>query len=256
MAGIMLKSVRNFRSGDFIKTGEHFGRVTERGLFHTEIQTADRDLTTLPNLVLATNPVTVVRQSGTIVGATVSLGYDVPRTQIEKQLLQAAQTAGLTEPFVQVLELGDYSVLYRVAGLLVETKQLITYRSRLRAAMLDCLHEAKVEIVSPAFINTRAYATDDTFIPAVTSRRTTVPDGAPVDVVFDKAEEAESLSQDRKVCDDLQLELKDARQELKDAPDDASKARAERRIARLDRQIAYLTERIAASEAREREHDE
>ena len=38
-----------------------FGRVTERGLFHTEIQTEDRDLVTLPNLYLVTNPVKVVR---------------------------------------------------------------------------------------------------------------------------------------------------------------------------------------------------
>ena len=50
MAGIMLKSVRNFRSGDFIQVQDHFGRVSERGLFHTEIQTLDRDLITLPNL--------------------------------------------------------------------------------------------------------------------------------------------------------------------------------------------------------------
>ncbi len=59
MAGVMLKTVRNFRSGDFVKVGDYFGRVTERGLFHTEIQTPNRDLTTLPNLFLATTPVTV-----------------------------------------------------------------------------------------------------------------------------------------------------------------------------------------------------
>ena len=66
MAGIMLKTVRNFRSGDFVEIGDHFGRVTERGLFHTEIQTAERDLVTLPNMHLATTPVKVIRSSGTI----------------------------------------------------------------------------------------------------------------------------------------------------------------------------------------------
>ncbi|MCA9450059.1 MAG: mechanosensitive ion channel family protein, partial [Candidatus Omnitrophica bacterium] len=102
MAALMLRSVKSFRIGDFLRVGEHFGRVTEQGLFHTEIQTEDRDLTTLPNLYLVTNPTSVIRSSGTIVSATVSLGYDVPRMDIESCLLEAAQQTGLEEPFVQV----------------------------------------------------------------------------------------------------------------------------------------------------------
>ena len=61
MAGFMHRSVKSWRVGDFIRVGEYFGRVSERGLFHTEIQTEDRDLVTLPNMFLATNPVRVVR---------------------------------------------------------------------------------------------------------------------------------------------------------------------------------------------------
>ncbi|HSN56415.1 MAG TPA: mechanosensitive ion channel domain-containing protein [Candidatus Sulfomarinibacteraceae bacterium] len=83
LAGFMLRSIRHFRIGDFNRCGEHFGRVTERSLLHTEIQTEDRDLTTLPNLFLISNPMTTVRSSGTIVSATVSLGYDIPRKRIE-----------------------------------------------------------------------------------------------------------------------------------------------------------------------------
>jgi small-conductance mechanosensitive channel len=60
MAGLMLRSVDNIRMGDFIKVGTHLGRVTERGLFHIEIQTEDRDLCTLPNLYVATTPTEVV----------------------------------------------------------------------------------------------------------------------------------------------------------------------------------------------------
>jgi len=72
MAGVMIRAVRNFRIGDFIRCDQHFGRVTERGLFHTEIQTEDRELTTLPNLYLVTHPVTTVRASGTVISATVA----------------------------------------------------------------------------------------------------------------------------------------------------------------------------------------
>jgi small-conductance mechanosensitive channel len=132
MAGMMLRAIRNFRAGDFIEVGEHFGRVSDRGLFHVEIQTEDRDLTTLPNLYLVTHPVSVSRSSGTIITATVSLGYDVPHRRIEELLLEAAAMAELQEPFVQVVDLGDFSVTYRVAGLLTEVKQIISARSKLR----------------------------------------------------------------------------------------------------------------------------
>ncbi|MHC4228069.1 MAG: mechanosensitive ion channel domain-containing protein, partial [Planctomycetota bacterium] len=100
MAGLMLRSVRSFRPGDFVRVGEHFGRVSGRGLFHTEIQIEDRDLTTLPNLYLVSHPITVVRASGTIVSATVSLGYDNPHSVIEPLLVEAAKRAGLQEPFM------------------------------------------------------------------------------------------------------------------------------------------------------------
>ena len=39
LAGIMLRIINSYKPGDFIKINEHFGRVTERGLFHTEMQT-------------------------------------------------------------------------------------------------------------------------------------------------------------------------------------------------------------------------
>ena len=115
------------------------------------IQNEFRDLVTIPNLYLTTHPVTTTRSSGTIVSATVSLGYDVSRTKIEELLLVAAGNTGLQDPFVQILDLGDFSVTYRISGLLTNVKRLLSARTRLRAAMLTALHEAGVEIVSPTF---------------------------------------------------------------------------------------------------------
>lgn len=53
----------------------------------------------------------------------------MPRDRVYDLLLQAAGETRLKEPFVQVLELGDFSVTYRVAGLLSEVKQVISTRS-------------------------------------------------------------------------------------------------------------------------------
>lgn len=253
MAGIMLKTVRNFRTGDFVKSEGLFGRVTERGLFHTEIQTPDRDLTTIPNLYLATKPVTVVRQSGTIIGATVSLGYDVHHSKVEGLLLEAATGIGLQDPFVQVVELGDYSIVYRVAGLLTETKQLIAYRSRLRSGMLDSLHKGGVEIVSPQFNNARMLAPDLEFIPHPTGRRTApAADAAPVDVAFDKAEEAEDLDSWRRHLVKLNDDLKELQKETKGASEEEKDA-IEGQIAHLELEIDELKADIELAVEREKE---
>lgn len=194
MAGLMLRSLGNFRPGDFIRVGDHFGRVTERGLLHTEIQTEDRDLLTLPNLFLANQPVRVVRQSGTLVACELSLGYDAPRVEVERLLLQAADAAGLTDAFVQVRELGDFAVTWRVSGFLAEVKHLLSVRSALRVAIMDALHGGGIEIVSPAFMNQRSLDPQQPVLapPPVTAPSAT--QAVPEAVMFDKAELAARLT--------------------------------------------------------------
>ena len=193
IAGLMLRSVRNFKAGDFVRVEDHVGRVSNRGLFHTEIQTEERDLTTLPNMFLATNPVTTARASGTILSTQVGLGYDVPRTDVEKALLAAVESTGLEQGFVQVVELGDFAVVYRCAGLLTDVTTLVSMRSKLNAAVLDHCHGAGIEIVSPSFMNQRQ-VNDQTFIPQRRWRPTAADadEVLPESIVFDKAEQAAS----------------------------------------------------------------
>jgi len=218
-AGMMLRAVRSFRSGDFIKVDNFFGRVSERGLFHIEIQTEDRDLITMPNLFLVTNPVKVTRSSGTIVSAELSLGYDISHLAIEKLLLEAAKNAELEEPFVHVVSLGDFSVTYRIAGLLKEVKQLISARSRLRENVLDALHKGGVEIVSPTFMNTRALNEKKTFIPKKSQAEEKAElkrdKAAPEKFVFDKAEQAESLENMRQRYETLGGEINSIKERQK-----------------------------------------
>lgn len=201
MAGLMLRSVGNMRPGDYVRVGEHFGRVTVRGLFHTEIQTADRDLTTLPNLYLVSNPVTVVRESGTIVSCDVSLGYDNSHAELEPLLLEAAERAGLTDAFVHVTELGNFSVNYRVAGFLADVKTLLSTRSDLRKHVLDVLHGKDIEIMSPTFMGQRPLGPQDRMIPTARIAPEAVVAGVDTpkaeDIAFDKAEEAEQLEKQK-----------------------------------------------------------
>jgi len=247
MAGIMLKVVKNARPGDFITVAELTGRITEMDLLHTEIQTEFRDLVTVPNLYMVTQPLQVVRASGTIIQAEVSLGYDVPNALATTILCDAAASAGLNESFVQVRELGDFAVTYRVAGLLEDVTSLISARSRLRVAMLDALHAAKIEIVSPNFMNTRSIEKDRKFIPAP-SKKTAAPAPVQAEVVaFDKADDAASAEKIRVAIEQIDAALK-ALSESVEEVDPSGRTALEEKKTRLIEQLKAAEENIKAKE--------
>lgn len=196
LSGAMLKDLT---PGDFIKTGNFEGRISERGLLHVEIQSEDKNLTVLPNLYLATQPYSVIHSSGTIISCDLSIGYDVDRVQVENALLSAAHSIKLESAFVLITELGDFSIVYRVAGVLSEVKQVLSARSELRKAVIDHLHEEGIEIVSPNFMNTRALPDNKEVIPPTRYRKQQVEQLLDIEsIVFDKAEQAESLESMKK----------------------------------------------------------
>lgn len=198
MAGFMLRIIRGYKPGDFICTGEVFGRVTEQGLFHTEVQTIQRNLITVPNLFMIQNPIRVIRASGTFVSVKLSLSYDVDRQKAENSLIKAARDSELEEPFVFINDLSDYTIEYEVYGLLKETKHYLSVRSNFRKAVLDRLHSDGVEILSPLFISAREYPRDTRFAPFREAGREeeqtqSKKDNSAEKLAFDKAEEDESI---------------------------------------------------------------
>jgi small-conductance mechanosensitive channel len=222
MSGLLLRLVNSYKPGDFIRINGSFGRVTERGLFHTEIQTEDRDLTTFPNLYLISNPVTVVHGSGTIITVELSLGYDVAISKVEPLLQQAAIETGLTDPFVLVTHLGDFSISYKVAGFLTEVIQLVTVRSLLRKNVVSILHSKGIEIVSPGFMNQRPLDPKQKVMPKGPSHSESKDDltAMPEALMFDKAEdvsELERLRQDRQALTDQVTSLEEVKNQLTDA---------------------------------------
>jgi small conductance mechanosensitive channel len=259
MAGLMLKAVRNFRTGDLIECEGRVGRITERGALHTEIQTEDRNLVTLPNLFLITHPTTVFRSSGTIVSASVSLGYDVGRGRAKELMLAAATEAGLADPFFQIVELGDFAVTYRVAGLLAEVKDLFSTRSRLKGKVLDALHEGGVEIVSPTFMNTRALGSRQHFVPPGGVRGAGSGDDLEHSTLealaFDKAELAESVERFKTELEGLEDEREGLRKRLGESKDEAVQGALQDELDRLETRRERLDKVVSAREDYLTEHD-
>lgn len=236
MAGVLLRITKPFGIGDFVRVGNHFGRVSERGLFDTEIQSENRELIALPNSYLADNPVTTVHHSGAIVSATLSLGYEVHHKKVSPLLIEAAEKSGLSDAFVHIIELNDFSVSYRISGFLSEIKGLITARSNLLKEVLDSLHENNIEIMSPSFMNQRPQPPESTTIPKKYWVR---PTEAPVEaeeIVFDKAEKAQQRSTEIKT---LHQQLSELENELKTAEDER-KTEIKEEITELNEQIIAL----------------
>ncbi|MDX2438206.1 MAG: mechanosensitive ion channel [Acidobacteriota bacterium] len=250
MAGVMLRLVRNFKRGDYIRVGEYLGRVTERGLFHTEIQNERSDLTTLPNQYLVSNGVTVIRPSGTFISATVSLGYDLQHDEIEDLLCAATERAGLLEPFVRIRALGDFSVTYEVSGKLGDTKTFLGSKSALHRSVLDTLHGAGVEIVSPTFENQRRVSAGEKFVPDIDEERAADPkrDQGPDTLVFDKADQVERVEDLRHRLSELDAELADLGTQLKAAAEGEGE-KLEETIALRKKIRERLVKRIAELEA-------
>ena len=250
MAGLMLKAIGNCRPGNYITVGDYFGRISEMDLLHTEIQTEERDLTTLPNLYLVTHPVRVMRTSGTLLSVEVSLGYDVSRKVVEELLIKAATDAELESPYVQIRQLGDFSVTYQVSALLKEVNRIIDKRRELRARTMDVLHAEGIEIVSPSFMNTRAIEKGQTFISDVADEADSMNAGrSPDSIAFDKAEKAESVSKLREKLAETEARLKACNEIIAAPPSDQALAAAHAE----QEQLAARSERLSSLIARKEE---
>ena len=245
----MLKAIGNCRPGNYITVGDYFGRISEMDLLHVEIQTEERDLTTLPNTYLVTNPVRVMRTSGTLLSVEVSLGYDVPRQIVEKLLIEAANRSELENPYVQIRNLGDYSVTYQVSAMLTDVNRLIDKRRELRARTMDVLHAEGIEIVSPSFMNTRALDDGKVFIADVADEAASASGGrSPDSLVFDKAEKAASVSKLRESLVEAEARIRACDEILADPPNEQSKEAAEGEKEQLESRVERLSKLIARKE--------
>ena len=234
MAAVMLRVTRPFKVGDFIRVGELFGKVSERGLFDTEIQTETRELIAIPNATFITQSVSVARSSGVIISTTVSLGYDIGHSQVEPLMLEAATGAGLSDPYVHILALGDFAISYRISGLLTDLEAILTARSKLHHTLLDVLHGAGIEIASPTITRHITQSEDTRIIPSATTA-TAGDDAVQAEtIVFDKANEITKL-------ESLRRELEARVQQLKQASDnDQDKASTLEHLARIDEELDAL----------------
>ncbi len=238
MAGIMLRMMHEFRGGDFIEVDDMIGRVTDFGIFHTEIQQVNRDVISLPNLLLAQKAVKVTRRDGTFISLAVSLAYSVDSLEAEDALKEAALSCKLGDPFVFIEEFLDHAIRYRLYGLLEEPTERLSKSSELHKAVLQTLHKKGIEIASPNLMDRREFAKGDQYIPKATKQGKAKPTEEQVieEKVFDKADEAQSIEDLRQELEKLKKEIAS----LKKGDDSAKKEKLEGKAKAITKE---LTER-------------
>jgi small-conductance mechanosensitive channel len=244
IAGLMNNSMKRFRNGDLVKINDLMGRVTKKDIFHTEIQLQDSNILTIPNLYIATNPVKLTRKTDTIIYSSVSLGYDVPRVLVENTLKAAAVSAGLKDPYVYITNLGDFSVSYKVHGFLEESNRYFSASSELNGQVMDHLHQAGIEIVSPGFVYQRRVG-DQVVIPKPEPPVDTDSDErTPEELIFDKAQAAEKIEEKIDYLKKLEQRKEEMQQRMKKSETKEDKERLESILKNIDERKKQLKENI------------
>ena len=157
MAGLVMTYMRPFRLGDYIRYGDTEGEVVEKSMLVTRIRTRKNEIVTIPNSNMMSSQTSNYTQSaqqyGVIVHTKITIGYDEPWQKIERLLLEAAdKTDGIKKhpkPFVRITTLDDFYVEYEINGCTERAKTLPAVYSTLHQNILDTMHGAGVEIMSP-----------------------------------------------------------------------------------------------------------
>ena len=193
-----------------------------------------------------TAPVASGAAIGTLLNATITLGYDVHHDRIEPLLIEAALATDLENPTVQIRALHDHAVEYWVAGFTADTKKLLTRRSQLHRNVLDSLHEAGVEIVSPNFMVQRPQPDGIKKIPRRSRTKAEQREGVVLeDIAFDKAAAAEQLETMGGEIEAIREEIKEWKGRLSGTKGEDAE-RIQRRITAKEKRIERIKKLLDA----------
>jgi len=159
VAGTILNYTRSFQVGDMVKIGDTLGRVLEKGLLVTRVETQKREVITIPNGVVmgaaVQNYTTEAKTGGVTFYTTVTIGYDAPWRQVHELLISSALATRhilkAPPPFVLQRALNDFNVSYELNAYTDKPDQMQEIYSQLHQNIQDKFNEANVEIMSPHY---------------------------------------------------------------------------------------------------------
>lgn len=163
MAGMVLTYMRSFRIGDQIKMNDVMGVVIEKTPFVTRIRTRQNEIVTIPNSAVMSaqtiNYSMSIEYQPVVVTVDVTVGYEVEKEEVRRLLIEAALEAkGILnhpKPYVLIPKLHDFYCCYQINAFTRDVKTFARVNSNLNESVVDKLHEAGIELLSPHFVAQR-----------------------------------------------------------------------------------------------------
>ncbi len=119
-SGLSLQLDRPYQVGDFVRVGQHEGRVVQTSWRSTRIETMRKELITLPNALTAKEPIVNLSKGGQPVALDLVVGaaYDAPPTKVKAEILEVLAQSPLVlkepAPWVRTWDFSDSSVKYLI----------------------------------------------------------------------------------------------------------------------------------------------
>lgn len=119
-SGLSLQLDRPYQVGDFIRVGQHEGRVVQTSWRSTRIETLRREQITLPNALTAKEPIINYSKGGQPVAIDLTIGtaYAAPPTKVKAEILEAIAESSLIlkdpAPWVRTWSFEESAVKYTV----------------------------------------------------------------------------------------------------------------------------------------------
>jgi len=160
LSGLFVIYRRSVNIGDRIQVGELVGRVESVSLLETQLRSDLNELISIPNTKILNSEVRNFSRTGAspglIVTSVVGIGYDEPQEQIARLLIQAAKKTkaikAIPEPTVHRVSLNSFDISYRVNAYAEPSHDPLQLSSDLNANVVDILHGAGVQIMTPAYM--------------------------------------------------------------------------------------------------------
>lgn len=163
VAGLVLTYMRPFIMNDFVEISGLRGVVVSRGTFSTRLKTPTHEIISIPNASVSTNHIInfsrMAETQGVNIGATITLGYDVPWRTVHQLLLAASKDVSdvLENPPPQIFQLAleDFYVKYKLIVTTRHPERRLSIRSHLYQNIQDQFSAAGIEIMSPHYRSNR-----------------------------------------------------------------------------------------------------
>ena len=152
-SGVMLVVFRPIKVGDFVEVNGKMGTVMDISIFTTELATLDNVQVIMPNTAVWSNTITNysiydTRRAQWVFG--VSYGANLARAEeiIRETIMADPRSLSDPEPFLQVNNLGDYSVDFLVR-FWVSSADYWQYQADMKRKVKEALDAGGIEIPFP-----------------------------------------------------------------------------------------------------------